>query len=340
MKAAVLYGPRDLRVVEVDKPTPGHGEVLVRIKACGICTLEQRLFLGNQKIFYPIVAGHEASGVVEEVDGHVLADLKPGDRVALDLLNRCGECYFCRIGSDHLCENRFKPGLNVMGGFGEYVAVPSSQVFKIADSLSYEEAALTEPVATCVHSLRAARISLEETLLVIGAGVMGLLHLFLARLLGVQTLICDIDERRLQRAKDLGADLVINPERESLVDAVKQATEGRGADVVVLSTPAKSAFEASLSVVRPGGRILLFSKGDRPFEASIVPDKLHSKEVSLIGVQGRTQRDFQGAVSLLNRGRLDLRPLISAVVPLEQINEGMQLALDRSTYRVIVRMED
>jgi len=338
MRAAVLYGAKDLRVVDWDKPTVGYKEVLVRIRACGICTLEQRLFLGDQKIFYPIVAGHEASGIVEEVDKGVLGNLKAGDRVALDLLNRCGECYFCRIGSDHLCENRFKKGLNLMGGFGEYVSVPSSQLFKIDDRLSFEEAALTEPVATCVHSLRSARLSGEETVLIFGVGVMGLLHVLLSQLYGVQTVVCDIDETRLEQAKALGADVVINPEKELLVEFVKGVTEGRGADVVILATPAESAFTSALSVVRMGGRIVLFATSGQNYETPISPDRLHAKEITLIGVQGRTTKDFQEAVTLLNRGRLNLIPVVSKTVPLEQISEGMKLALDRSTYRVVVQM--
>ena len=338
MKAAVLYGARDLRVVDWVKPTAGCREALVRIQACGICTLEQRLFLGDQKIFYPIVAGHEASGIVEEVDKGVLGNLKAGDRVALDLLNRCGECYFCRIGSDHLCENRFKKGLNLMGGFGEYVSVPSTQLFKIDDRLSFEEAALTEPVATCVHSLRSARLSGEETVLIFGVGVMGVLHVLLSQLYGVQTVVCDIDETRLEQAKAFGADVVVNPEKESLGECVRGVTEGRGADVVILATPAESAFTSALSVVRMGGRIVLFAASGQDYETTIIPDRLHAKEITLIGVQGRTTKDFQEAVTLLNRGRLNLKPVVSKTVPLEQISEGMKLALDRSTYRVVVQM--
>ncbi|MBE0634794.1 alcohol dehydrogenase catalytic domain-containing protein [Candidatus Bipolaricaulota bacterium] len=338
MKAAVLYGPEDLRITECEKPKVGCKEVLVRIAACGICTLEQRLFLGDQKIFYPLVAGHEASGIVEEVDEQVLADLKPGDRVALDLLNRCGECYFCRIGSDHLCENRFKKGLNLMGGFGEYVSVPAAQLFKISHGLTFEEAALTEPVSTCVHSLNSLKLSAQETIVISGVGIMGMLHVLLAKLRGIQVIASDIDDSRLKQAEALGADIVVNPEESPLRDVVKQATSGRGADAIVLATPAQSAFTDALSSVRLGGRIALFAKSSKGFEIPVSPDHLHAKEITLIGVQGRTSRDFQEAVALLNRGRLDLRPLVSNTVPLEQIEEGMKLALDRSTYRVVVRM--
>jgi 2-desacetyl-2-hydroxyethyl bacteriochlorophyllide A dehydrogenase len=339
MKAAVLVGPKDLRVMEVDRPTLGCKEVLVAVKACGICTLEQRLYLGDQKIFYPIVPGHEASGVIVEVDKRVRSNLKPGDRVALDLLNRCGECYYCKMGEDELCENRFKPGLNLMGGFGEFVSIPADQVTKIADTVSYEEAALAEPLATCIHSYTKAKLSPGKTLAIIGAGPMGLLHLLLAKVYGVQSIVCDVDAGRLQIAEELGADLVLNPETDEMEEAVKAVTEGRGADVVSLAVSAKSAFESALRMVRPGGKVMLFAKGARTFEVNIVPDEIHSREVSLIGVQGRTKGEFLQAVFLLNTGKISLLPLISKVVPLDQIQEGMDMALSRLTYRVIVRID-
>ena len=285
--------------------------------------------------------GHEAAGIVEEIDGRAMTSLKPGDRVALDLLNRCGECYYCRIGSDHLCENRFKKGLNLMGGFAEYVAVPTSQLFGIADEVSFAEAALTEPLATCVHSLHAAHPSQEETILIFGVGVMGVLHVLLAEALGFRSIVCDVDEARLARATAFGADVAINPAIETdMKTAVRTLTEGRGADVVILATPAESAFQQALQVVRPGGRIVLFAaSGDHDAQTPVSADHLHGKEISLIGVQGRTSAEFQKAVSLLNRRQVDLRPLVSERYPLARITEGMERAGDASTYRVVVEMD-
>ncbi|MBA7576294.1 putative zinc-type alcohol dehydrogenase-like protein YjmD [subsurface metagenome] len=336
MKAAVLNGPKDLKITEVKKPDMGHGEVLVRIEACGICTLEQRLFSGDQKIFYPIVAGHEASGTIEAVHEKALTSLKPGNRVALDLLNRCGACYYCRIGADHLCENRFKPGQNLMGGFGEYISIPASQAFLISDELSYEEAALTEPLSTCLHSFEEARVIKGETVVIIGAGTMGLLHLILSRVEGNSAIVCDLEDKRLQKANTLGADKTINPVTEDAVGAVLGVTGKRGADVVILTASGKEAFKLAMSVLRPGGRIVLFAKGNKEFEVRIEPNELHSKEISLIGVQGRTSAQFHKAVSLLNGKKIDISPVISEKVSLNDINSGMARALDQSTYRVLV----
>lgn len=336
MKAAVLQGPKDLAIKEVNIPDIGHGEVLVRIEACGICTLEQRLFSGDQKIFYPIVAGHEASGTIEAVHEKAITSLKPGDRVALDLLNRCGACYYCRIGADQICENRFKPGQNLMGGFGEYISIPMSQAFLISDELSFEEAALTEPLSTCLHSFNEARAAKGETVVIIGAGIMGLLHLFLSRVEGLSTIVCDLDDTRLQKATSLGADRIINPVFEDLKETVRAATGNRGADIVILTASGKEAFKSAFSVLRPGGRLVLFAKGNSEFEVEISPNELHSKEISLIGVQGRTSADFHKAVSLLNGKKIDISPVISEKVALNDINSGMTRAMDPSTYRVLV----
>lgn len=160
-----------------------------------------------------------------------------------------------------------------MGGFGEFVSIPADQVTKIADTVSYEEAALAEPLATCIHSYTKAKLSPGKTLAIIGAGPMGLLHLLLAKVYGVQSIVCDVDAGRLQTAEELGADLVLNPETDEMEEAVKAVTEGRGADVVSLAVSAKGAFESALRMVRPGGKVMLFAKGARTFEVSIVPMK-------------------------------------------------------------------
>ena len=135
MKAAVLTEVRNIEVREVDTPAVANNEVLVKLKACGICTLEQRLYTGDMKIYYPIVPGHEASGVVVEAGSAVIGEYKPGARVAVDLVTRCGECYYCRTGQSNMCSNRFRKGQRVLGGFGEYIAVRGSQIYPIPDSI-------------------------------------------------------------------------------------------------------------------------------------------------------------------------------------------------------------
>ncbi|MBT3274333.1 MAG: alcohol dehydrogenase catalytic domain-containing protein, partial [Spirochaetales bacterium] len=186
MKAAVLVAPKKIDVQDVEKPEIKPNEVLVRAKNCGICTLEQRLFRGDMKIYYPIVPGHEVSGEVGEVGADVLSGIEIGTRVAVDLVMRCGECYYCRTGQSNMCANRFSKGLRILGGFGEFIAVRASQVYPFSEKLSFEEAAFAEPVACCIRSLARIQLGLVEDLLIIGAGPMGLMHLQVARAMGAR----------------------------------------------------------------------------------------------------------------------------------------------------------
>ena len=161
MKSAVLVGPGKIEIQEVETPKLNASEVLVKLKNCGICTLEQRLFSGEMKIYYPIVPGHEVSGEIVEVGSGVISGLEKGMSVAVDLVMRCGECYFCRTGQSNMCENRFNEGLRVLGGFSEYIAVRPSQVYPFTGEMSYREAAFTEPVACCIRSLKRIGVSLS-----------------------------------------------------------------------------------------------------------------------------------------------------------------------------------
>ncbi|HEY9596001.1 MAG TPA: alcohol dehydrogenase catalytic domain-containing protein, partial [Spirochaetia bacterium] len=160
MKAVVLTAARTIGVEERPMPVIGRNELLVKVKNCGICTLEQRLYSGAMVIGYPLVPGHEATGEVVEVGPDVISDIKPGARVALDMVVRCGECYYCRSGQSNMCENRMKKGQRVLGGFAEYVAVKATQAHVIGDAVSYREAAFSEPLACCIRSLKKVGLKL------------------------------------------------------------------------------------------------------------------------------------------------------------------------------------
>ncbi len=211
MKAGVLVETGRIEIQEVECPVMQPNQILVKVKNCGICTLEQRLYRGNMKIYYPIVPGHEASGEVVEVGSDVFGDVKKGDRVALDLVLRCGECYYCRTGHSNMCQNRFKKGVRILGGFGEYLAVRATQVYKIPDSVSFREAAFVEPVACCIRSLKKIGLSLADDVLILGAGPMGLMHLQVARAMGSRVFVSDPNTKRLEKAGSLGASLTIDP---------------------------------------------------------------------------------------------------------------------------------
>ena len=160
MKAAFFTAPGKIEIQKIKTPTIKENEILVKLKYCGICTLEQRLYTGEIKISYPIIPGHEASGIIVKKGKDVVSDIKPGNRVALDLVTRCGECYYCRTGRSNMCSNRFNKGYRGLGGFSEYIAVDPRQVFTIPENVPLQEAAFCEPVACCLRSLKKVNLSL------------------------------------------------------------------------------------------------------------------------------------------------------------------------------------
>jgi 2-desacetyl-2-hydroxyethyl bacteriochlorophyllide A dehydrogenase len=339
MKAAVLTAPEAIAVQEVATPAIKPHELLVKLKNCGICTLEQRLFSGEQTIHFPIIPGHEAAGEIVAVGRELEGRVAAGSRVALDLVTRCGQCTYCRSGHSNLCENRFLPGQPVLGGFGEYRAVRPSQIYLIPDSLSYAEACFAEPVACCIHSLKRLRLDLAEDLLVLGAGVMGLLHLQAGLCLGARVFVADPDRRRLGTAAALGAAAVIDPDREDTAESVAALTGGRGADACVVTSSDPGALEAACAAVGRTGRISLFTSYENHQPLLLDADTVHRNELLITGSEARTEPDFLQAVRLLAWGKIAVKPLISMQVSLTKVEAGMRAAMSRQTYRVLLDHE-
>lgn len=336
MKAPVLTAPETIEIQNLPDPDIRDDEVLVKIAYCGICTLEQRLFTGAMKIFYPIVLGHEASGTVAKVGSRVLSDLQPGNKVALDLVTRCNECYYCRTGNSNLCENRFKKGQKVLGGFGEYIAVKATQVFRLADDTDLKAAAFAEPVACCIRSLNKIGVKIAENVLIIGAGPMGLMHLQVARCMGARVFVADVNEDRLADAMNLGAAGVVNPEKQDVAEYIREKTDGRGADACVVTTQALPALSAAVASITNAGRINIYtSYGDKP-ELPVDANTLHRHEYLITGSEGRTAEDFLRSVRLLEYGMVKVDTLVSKTVGYDKIDEGIRAAMSSDTYRVLV----
>jgi L-iditol 2-dehydrogenase len=342
VKAAVLTGPQRIEIQEIEKPGIGSRDVLVRLKYCGICTLEQRMFTGQMKFSYPVIPGHEASGIIEEVGGEIGAirgELKPGMRVALDLVSRCGECYYCRTGASNLCVNRFKDGSGILGGFGEYRAVSSKQVFPVPESLSLEAAAFAEPVGCCIRSLKKIGLTLAEDLLIVGAGPMGMMHLLVGTCMGARIFVSDPDSQRLKEASRLGAYLTIDPTREDLTAVVQEQTEGRGADVCVVTSPAAVALQSAFAATAANGRINIYTSYSEQLPLPVDADTIHKQEILVTGSEGRTEEDFLQAVRLLGFGKVDVRSLISRKVAFPDLEEGIKAGMTSATYRVLLDHE-
>ena len=339
MNAAVLTAPGKIGVEDVARPVIGRGELLVKLKNCGICTLEQRLYSGAMVIHYPLIPGHEATGEVVEVGPDVVSDIKPGTRVALDLVLRCGECYYCRTGHSNMCENRLKKGQRVLGGFAEYIAVKATQAYAIGDALSFREAAFSEPLACCIRSLKNVGLRLSEDLLVVGAGPMGQMHLQIALCMGARVFVSDPDAGRLELAKKMGAFLTVDPAKDDVAKVLKDHTQGRGADACVVTSAAHAALAGAFAAVRKSGRVNIYtSYPDKP-ALPVDANTLHRTELAITGNEGRMEEDYQQSVRLLSFGKVDVKPLISRTVGLADIEAGIKAAMSQETYRVLLEHE-
>ena len=339
MKAAVLVAPQQLEIQDLPDPTIDSREILVKLKACGICTLEQRLFTGAMKITYPLVPGHEASGEIVEVGKGVVGNFKPGMKVALDLVMRCGQCYYCRIGRSNFCENRFKPGQRMLGGFGEYIAVRPGQVYPASPALSFAEAAFTEPLSCCIHSLKKLRLSMSEDVLIVGSGVMGLMHLLVAQNMGLRTTITDPDPERLAMARQLGADYALDPRTTDVVSHAKEITEGLGFSACIVTSPAPVALENAVASLAKCARVNIYTAYEEKLTIPLDANTIHRQEFLVTGTEGRLEGDFFQAIRLLSFGKVKVAPLVSAKTSFSRIAEGMQTALSKSAFRVLLEHE-
>lgn len=332
----MLYIERELHV-------PGLNQVLVKVDACAICTLEQRVYSGQMKFKLPYAGGHEVSGHIVG-QGSGVRHLANGDKVAVRLLTSCGECYYCRNGYDNQCVDSFKTsiheGVPGGGGMAEYMLVDARAVFKVDDSLDPTHTALAEPLACCVHSINRGNIQFGDAVVVIGAGIMGAFHIMLAKLKGAKVIACEVSEERLQVAKSCGADILINTSKVDGVEAVKEHTAMMGADVVFNTVAISEVATQATQMVAKLGRVVLYSSfhPDKPLNLS--PNHIHYSESVITGSVNPGIKDFLQATKLLSERIIDPSPFITDVVSFDQIEEGLSKALDPMSFRVVISMQD
>ena len=344
MRAAVFHGAGDIRLEEMRRPQPDAGKVLVRVTGTGICTFERRIHSGAQKhIPMPLIAGHEVAGrVVAAPDDSGFA---AGDKVALDLVYRCGRCYYCVRGMDNQCVRLFKEGLTwegrhlMGGGFGEYIAVDPAKVFKVDESVPDHLVALSEPLGCVLHSFGKTTVGLGDTVAVIGAGTMGSLHVVLARMMGCQVLVSDPDEERLEFVRErLGADATVNPTTGDPVAAAKELSDGRGVSAVFVTAGVAAAAEQAIEMAGKYSSVVLYASTHPPAKIAVDWNRIHYNEIRIDGTESRTRDDVRRATQLLPR--LDLEPLVSRQIPLsalpEELNRGVPTG---ATQRVVVTMD-
>ena len=306
----LLYSAWDqLEVRDVPEPKPRPGEVVVRVAAVGICGSELEGFASRSpRRTPPLVMGHEFCGEIQEV-GAGVSGYRPGDRVVVNSVISCGRCPACRDGQSHLCPEREVFGMKRPGGFAELCAVPAATLLPLPEKVSPVEGALVEPLANGVHALSLVAQRLPETVLVIGAGTIGLMALQVAKAMGAFRLVCaDTNERRLEVAHSLGAEPVFNPARGDLVAAVREFTRERGADVVVDAVGASATRRAAVAASRPGGEVVWIGLHEDATEVSGFDVVLGERRIS--GSYAVTPRDLQAAIGLFAHGKIEIAPWV------------------------------
>jgi L-iditol 2-dehydrogenase len=339
MRVGVMGGVRDIAVREVAVPQPGPREILVRLHATAICTWEQRSYSGAQANTFPFVGGHESSGEVVAFGSGTTSDLQVGDRVALGP-SSCGRCHWCLTGQDRACKEHYAGAVRYgdawgPGGFAEYKAHPSDGVYAVGDA-PYDQAALAEPLSCALHASRMLGLYVGEDVVVMGAGVMGLMNVIAAKKRGARVIVVEVEPGRLAMASRIGADEVVDSTATDPVARVRELTGGRGAEAVIAAIGHQSANDQGLAILAERGRYVLFAAAHPEPPLGLSPNELHNRETGVFGVVSKDKQDFYAAARLIRHRQVDLGPLIDARFPLADVAEAMDLAVRPGTYRVIV----
>ncbi|HDI42713.1 MAG TPA: alcohol dehydrogenase [Candidatus Bathyarchaeota archaeon] len=327
VKAAQLYEVgKDLRIVDVPVPEVGPGDVLVRIRASGLCHSDIHYRDGVSPVGrLPIILGHEIAGVVERVGAEV-DGVKPGDRVCIHYQLSCGDCIYCTTGREYLCDRGAMIGKHVDGGFAEYISVPARNVLKIPEGIPFEQAAIIGcAVSTPFHALRIADLRPGEAVAVYGVGGIGIHAVQLAsKVFNASPVIAiDLVEEKLQLARRLGADETINAGEVDPVDAISEITDGRMVDVAVEAVGLAKTAEQTVRSVGKAGRSVFIGIGGETIK--IQPyTQLITKEAKILGSSDHTKQEMQTILKLVKAGKIDLTHSITHWIHLEEINEAMQ----------------
>ncbi len=325
MRALVLNEYKKLDLQEVQQPEIGADDILIRVRSCGICGSDVHGYDGSSgRRIPPVIMGHEASGEIASVGASVRC-LAPGEPVTFDSMISCRRCLFCREGRPNLCEDRRVLGVSCgdyrrHGAFAEYVAVPQHIVFRVPAGVSFDEAAMVEPVSVAVHAVSRAAPSLGDSAVVIGAGMIGLLTIQALRSAGCGRIMAvDLAAERLDLARQLGADETIRAgEARNVPEAVREMTHGLGADLAMEAVGADATVAMSIDSVRKGGRVVLI--GNIAPTVSFGLQSVVTREIDVLG-SCASSNDYPACLDLMKRGSIRVRPMLSATAPLDRGQE-------------------
>ncbi|MHA1470867.1 MAG: zinc-dependent alcohol dehydrogenase [Candidatus Asgardarchaeia archaeon] len=336
MKASGLYGIRDARIIELERPKIKIGEILVKIKAATTCGTDLKMYRrGYPKIPFPIIPwGHEFAGIVEEV-GDGVKKFKKGDRIANHNSAPCGYCFYCKKERPELCSNFTE----IMGAFAEYVIIPARIVevntWKIPENIDFAIASLIEPFSCTVYGAASGNIQLGDNVVIIGAGFQGLSYVQLAKLRGAKKIISiDVNTYRLKIAKELGATDTINPKDVDVREIVFKLTGGMGCDVSFEAAGYPETWELAIDLVRKGGTVIEYGGCKGGTSIKVSTQRLHYDAITIKGVFHTTPKYVEIAWNLITSGLVNLKPMITNKMKLDEIIEAFKI-LDEGAQKEI-----
>ena len=343
MKAGVKLneGAGHFAVQELDKPVIGDTDVLVEVKASGVCgsdvLLYEWLYRGRFPVVPPVVLGHEGAGVIAEV-GKSVRGLEIGERVVVEAIIGCGNCYYCQKGHPNLCPQWEHLGITRDGTFAEYIKLPMSAVHKLPDSVSFEEGALVEPLGIVVNAFDRIRVGLGDTIVIVGPGTLGLLATQAARSYGASKVIVlglGKDRVRLEKARALGADVTVISDQGDPVKKVLDVTDGMGADIVIESGGTKESFGLAFEVVRGRGQIVAMGYAA---EGKVAPVRYARQELAMFGVCACVARHYEEALKWLAHGKASTTAIVSHRLSLGEAERGIELMRDKEASKVCINL--
>lgn len=342
MKAGILEDVNRLRFSTVAEPVLAPGDMLLKVEAATVCGTDIRILRGKKTsgIRYPSILGHEFAGTVVNTGGH--AQFKTGQAVCVCPQFACGHCEYCIRGAENLCRNLTAMGYEIDGAFAEYVRIPArgvtaGNVFAMPEGLSFETAALAEPLACVMNGQELVGVKMGDVVVILGAGPIGILHVKLARFSGARRIIVsEPNELRREAALREGADIVIDPGSEDLFGRVKDASGGLGADVAICAIGVPSLANDAIHLVRHRGRVSLFAGFSKGVQAEIDVNAIHYNELMVTGSFGLSRLQFERALQLIASGHLKLDSLLTHRFGLAEIERALEVAEQGSAIKVAI----
>lgn len=343
MRAVVLNGPNDFAPTDIPKPVIGDNDMLLEMKKAAICGTDMRILAGTKTkgVRYPSVIGHEMCGVISEV-GKNVTGFQVGDKVSIANVIPCGSCPACLAGRENACMNRKAIGYEFNGGFEEYVLIPeiaikSGNVIKLPEDVSFTAGALIEPLSCCIRGLKNAGTGFNDTVLIVGAGPIGLMHMQLSKIAGAkQVIVSEPNEMRREVALELGADRVVDPTKEDLEQIIKDATNGMGADVIVMAIGVPALVNSTLKLCKKGGTVNLFAGFAGTGECQIEVNTIHYNEINVNGSTAYKRADYLEAADMVITKKISLDKIATHTFKIDEFQDAYEMCKSGKGLKVMI----